>query len=266
MIRAASARGMHPPFSFRSCRKENGPCTIQKKRTLSAELAHKAQVRLNTGAVLADCHQFSSLLPARAILVPRIGVPRVYTAAVVAGGYRKARPPGPADATMERQRKEKQRVSGRSKPPHNPRRAGLFLRIGFPRVCTAAVVAGGYRKARPPGPADATLERQRKEKQGAVRVLQTPARTTPRAETFLEPDKQSHRAAFFSLGPCTARSLFGKTKKRMGGAFPPAKPAQSPRRVGAPPVPFFKKERREEWLFPPARLRLLISPQRTSRS
>ena len=24
---------MHPPFSFRSCRKENGPCTVQKKRT-----------------------------------------------------------------------------------------------------------------------------------------------------------------------------------------------------------------------------------------
>ena len=26
--------GMHPPFSFRSCRKENGPCTVQKKRPL----------------------------------------------------------------------------------------------------------------------------------------------------------------------------------------------------------------------------------------
>ena len=25
---------MHPPFSFRSCRKENGPCTVQKKRPL----------------------------------------------------------------------------------------------------------------------------------------------------------------------------------------------------------------------------------------
>ena len=25
---------MRPPFSFRSCRKENGPCTVQKKRTL----------------------------------------------------------------------------------------------------------------------------------------------------------------------------------------------------------------------------------------
>ena len=31
---------MHPPFSFRSCRKENGPCTVQKKRTLLVALRH----------------------------------------------------------------------------------------------------------------------------------------------------------------------------------------------------------------------------------
>ena len=58
-----------------------------------------AQVRLNTGAVLKGCHQFCTHLPARAILVPRIGFPRVYTLAVNAGGRSKAHPPGPADAT-----------------------------------------------------------------------------------------------------------------------------------------------------------------------
>ena len=31
---------MHPPFSFRSCRKENGPCTVQKKRTLLVATLH----------------------------------------------------------------------------------------------------------------------------------------------------------------------------------------------------------------------------------
>ena len=30
----ADGWAMHPPFSFRSCRKENGPWTVQKKRTL----------------------------------------------------------------------------------------------------------------------------------------------------------------------------------------------------------------------------------------
>ena len=32
----ACPAGMHPPFSFPSCGKENGPCTVQKKRPLGA--------------------------------------------------------------------------------------------------------------------------------------------------------------------------------------------------------------------------------------
>ena len=216
-------RHFHPPFSFRSCRKENGPWTVQKKRTLGAELAPQAQVRLNTGVVLADCHQFFSLLPARAVLVPRIGFPRVYTAAVIAGGYRKARPPGPADATLERQRKEKQRVSGRSKPPHNPRRAGLFLRIGFPRVYTAAVVAGGHRKDRTPGPADAAPalpgERQRKAPQGVSGKSKPPL--TPRRGQRLSGllPKLSHRETFF-LFHRARRIFFLMSQKENGGCIP----------------------------------------------
>ena len=34
--RGACPAGMHPPFSFPSCGKENGPCTVQKKRPLGA--------------------------------------------------------------------------------------------------------------------------------------------------------------------------------------------------------------------------------------
>ena len=36
-LRRVAAWGMHPPFSFRSCRKENGPCTVQKKRRFAAK-------------------------------------------------------------------------------------------------------------------------------------------------------------------------------------------------------------------------------------
>ena len=36
----ADGWAMHPPFSFRSCRKENGPCTVQKKRTPLVALRH----------------------------------------------------------------------------------------------------------------------------------------------------------------------------------------------------------------------------------
>ena len=53
-------------------------------------------------------------MPARAELFLSIRFPRVHTLAVNAGGGRKACSPGPADATLERKRKEKQRVSGRS--------------------------------------------------------------------------------------------------------------------------------------------------------
>ena len=34
----ACPAGMHPPFSFPSCGKENGPCTVQKKRPLWSQL------------------------------------------------------------------------------------------------------------------------------------------------------------------------------------------------------------------------------------
>ena len=44
------AGSIHPPFSFRSCRKENGPWTVQKKRTL-AQTCTCVQVCLNTGVV-----------------------------------------------------------------------------------------------------------------------------------------------------------------------------------------------------------------------
>ena len=37
---AVLTAAMRPPFSFRSCRKENGPRPVQKKRTLGAEPAH----------------------------------------------------------------------------------------------------------------------------------------------------------------------------------------------------------------------------------
>ena len=39
-----------PPFSFRSCRKENGPRPVQKKRTLRRRTCAKAQVCLKRGS------------------------------------------------------------------------------------------------------------------------------------------------------------------------------------------------------------------------
>ena len=119
-------RGISTPHSlFAASKRERAVEPSKRKNALRGTCAF-AQVRLSTGAVLLGCHQFCTHLPARAGLFPRIGGPRVSNAAVIAGGHRKARPPGPADAAPalpgERQRKEKQGVSGRSQPPRHPRR------------------------------------------------------------------------------------------------------------------------------------------------
>ena len=91
----------HPPFSFWRPKKRTGRGR-SKRKNASRRTCAFAQVGLSTEAVLADCHQSWSLLPARAGLFPRIGFPRVYTAAVNVGGRRKARPSGPADAALAR--------------------------------------------------------------------------------------------------------------------------------------------------------------------
>ena len=73
---------MHPPFSFPSCGKENGPCTVQKKRPLGrtpAPSCLRADGSRRTGA----CSDFA--LPsgtlrssARSVLPPRAGWCRPY--------------------------------------------------------------------------------------------------------------------------------------------------------------------------------------------
>ena len=159
------AREHSTPHSLFEASKRERAVEPSKRKNAGAELAHKAQVRLNTGAVLTNCHQISTLLSARAISLSRIGVPRVYTAAIIVGGRRKACPPSPADATLERQRKETQRVSGTSNP--------------F-------------------------------------------ASTTPRAETFLEPKTLSHRESVFFSWTVHGPFSFWQDQKENGGCRFPA--------------------------------------------
>ena len=119
--------GDSTPHSLFAASKRERVVEPSKRKNAWRGTCAYAQVRLNTGAVLTNCHQFSSLLPARAGLVPRIGFPRVYTAAVNVGGRSKARPPSPADATLERQRKLTQGVSQTSHPPPPAPRRGQRL-------------------------------------------------------------------------------------------------------------------------------------------
>ena len=149
----------HPPFSFRSCRKENGPWTVQKKRTLGAELAHKAQVRLKYGSC-------SKGVP------PKLESPT---------GARRFWP------------------LNRSSPAFTLHRSTLVV-VEKPVLLAPLTLHGS-----------ASGKRSRECPEDP-----THAQSTPRAETFLESDTLSHRESVFSLGPCTARSLFGAPKREWG--------------------------------------------------
>ena len=97
---------------------------------------------------------------------------------------------------------------------------------GVPRGYTAPVAAGGHRKAHPPSPADATPalpeERKRKERQGVSQTSKTHTQPTPRTETFLKPDRRSHRETFF-LFHRARRIFFLRSQKENGGCIPAGK-------------------------------------------
>ena len=210
------AREHSTPHSLFEASKRERAVEPSKRKNAWRGTCAVAQVRLNTGAVLADCHQFSSLLPARAVFVPRIGVPRVHTPAVNVGGRRKACPPSPADATWQRQRKSAQRVSETSKPPLAPRRAPVsFLESASP--------AFPLRRS--------TLEVEVKPALQTPLTLPWSASGNRRRGCPEPPNPRPHHAAgrdlpdfyrshliagIFSLGPCTARSLFGAPKREWG--------------------------------------------------
>ena len=158
---------IHPPFSFCGGKKRTGGGAVQEKKRLARNL--------RVCASSLKCGGCSSGLPPK--LESPTGARRDPSLESVSPALTPRRSTlevevkpalqAPADAALERKRKSAQGVSGSSKPPPAPRRAsGPLPRIGFPRAYTPAVNVGGRRKARPPSPADATLERKRKSAQG----------------------------------------------------------------------------------------------------
>ena len=59
----------------------------------------------------------------------------------------------------------------------------------------------------------------RRARRGAIVNPQAPSHADPRTARRHE-GAGARPKAFFSFGPCTARFLFGKTEKKMGGALP----------------------------------------------
>ena len=134
-------------------------------------------------------------------------------------GYRLCRRHSTPHSLFDAPKRERAVDGPREKTPAMRERAGFQA-----NPCPRRGKAGVWRFQTPASSrsAAAAPERQssssEKRRPGRPRSP-TPAQSTPRAETFLKPDRQSHREALFSFGPCTARFLFGKSEKKMGGAF-----------------------------------------------
>ena len=194
-------RGCTPHFLFGLARKENGPCTVQKKRAPGAlrcsgpprarGSAYRCllRFRLAFGHAWVFC-QVDTAVPWR--MVPRSSgckdafdqllFPRVPLRYALPG-YSQELLPCPmlqlSSITGQRQRKSAQHVSQPSPGQRFPQGPGVSV---------------PDRRAGPP-----TFPRRRKEVcAGADRPAE----------------------AFFLFGPCTARFSFGKTKREMGGALP----------------------------------------------
>ena len=220
---------MHPPFSFRSCRKENGPCTVQKKRTPFVALRHLRASALYGGR--------REMVPADSRWLPD-----------GRGGVR-------CGLECGFPRRECGRESGCKDAFDQLLFPRVPLRYALPRVAVGA--CAGSRQ--PPS------QRQRKEKQ--FNAMTTPTRSAPsatgrqlqksqkslacptassnrRLHRYADP-RRARRAtaperaqAAFSFGPCTARFLFRKTEKKMGGASRWTSPpggSQTPEAAGRRP-------------------------------
>ena len=192
---------MHPPFSFPTCGKENGPCTVQKKRPLGRAPVQWPSAR-NGGRRIGACSDLdwpsgtlcSSAIPVAAVpwrMAPTSsGWLSHGAASLFATAHAPAKNPA-ARSAAERAEREADQMR-----PCTPLTFAPAPReSAFKPVHTPPRPSGGHRK--PAG----TISRQ-----------------LPYSN-FARTCKVVTKSVF-SLTPGAARSLFGADKKRMGGASP----------------------------------------------
>ena len=234
----ACPAGMHPPFSFPSCGKENGPCTVQKKRPLLVATLHVRAKLLYGGRRIGACSDFawpsgtlgssaSLQLPSRGGWCrPRRGA-RTHLTSFSFRAFRFAtRSPG-GRGSLYRRADEGIRPYGRTmafrvpvgadaligplQKPHQPPASGSEKRS---RSMRRPPRQGRHHPSR-----DGSWGNRRRPKR-ARRPGQIGACTdtpTPVARRATAPERAQ---APFSLPPGAAHSLFGQDQKENGGRIP----------------------------------------------
>ena len=179
----ADGWAMHPPFSFRSCRKENGPCTVQKKRTLRRVGLRQRRPPAAGGRRLA---------------VPRGGQRRKRAALRETFGPGRYRDTSCVSPRCRSRFREEQPAAAK-------------------RVAEAIRQPPQRRRHHPPRDGSCKLAEDLSVLEGQAKSEQAPIRRPPCARRATAPEC----AQRFFLFHRARRILFlGKTKKRMGGASP----------------------------------------------
>ena len=198
---------MHPPFLFWSCQKRNGPCTVQREKTLwrapvQWPSARDGGRRIGASADLA--RPSGTLGPSAGSILPSRGG--------WCGGRRGART----------------HLTSFSFRAFRFATRCMGCRGSWAAVGADALIGPLQKPRQPPG------QRQRKSAQNVS--LTSPGQRIPQGPGVSVPDRRKGpptfprrrqevcacagrpAVAFFLFGPCTARFSFGKAKRETGGA------------------------------------------------
>ena len=191
---------MHPPFLFWSCQKRNGPCTVQREKTLRrVGLRQRRPPAAGGGRLAVPC---GSQGRKRAVLGESFGPGKlgIHPASLfaAAGGWSMkvaAWVNATVSTTARAARSEAERAE----------RGAVQM-----RPCTPT------RLEPPPRDGSADFAEENSVPEGQPKSEQAPIRRPPsRAEGHCTGARQ----APFSFGPCTARFLFGQDRKENGGCI-----------------------------------------------
>ena len=221
---------MHPPFLFWSCQKRNGPCTVQREKTLRRVGLHRRRPPAAGGGRLAvPCGGQGRKRPA----LGETSSPGKYRDTPCAD-FRCRWPVVDESCSKGQRNSFCEHRAARSEAKRAERGAGQMrscspILVGTRAAGISRQICTAPRRARRPVPAN----------------TQAPSHADPRTAT-LHVCAKLRPKRFLSLDRARPVSLLARPKEKWGVHCPAINIADSPRPMGRTPIPFWMpiKERR----------------------